>query len=147
MNPLAIIFNLAAVLIWLFILYYITNLEITGCKCALDWRRNFIQYYIIYLLIMMLFSTRNLPPYILTLHFVFSVCFILIVHHYINDLKTKKCKCSESTVRDVLMYVNYIQLYMVIFILILLVHLMFEFNAFIRTKSPENLKACLKKIN
>lgn len=145
MDPISIIFNLIAIVLWLFILYYITNLETIGCKCALDWRRTFIQYYIIYLLFMIVFMSRNAPSYFLTLHFVVSVAFILIVYHYIHDLKMKKCKCSENTARDVLMYVNYVQIFMVFFILILLVHLMFELRAIFRTdKSKQKLKACLK---
>lgn len=144
MDPISIIFNVIAIVLWLFILYYITNLEMIGCKCALDWRQQFIKYYIVYLLLMMIFTIPNAPPVILTLHFIISISFILIAYHYIHDLKNKKCKCSESVARDVLMYVNYIQLGMMFFIFIMLIHLMFEFRAILQQTSPKKLKACLK---
>lgn len=146
MHAISIIFNAIAIVLWLFILYYITNLETIGCKCALDWRRTFIQYYIIYLLLMIIFMSPDAPPILLTLHFIISISFIVIVYHYIHDLKVKKCKCSESAARDVLMFINYIQIFMVMFVLILLVHLMFEFRALLKNaKSPQKLKACLRK--
>lgn len=145
MNAISIVFNAIAIVLWFFILYYITNLETAGCKCALDWRQKFIKYYIVYLLLMIIFMTPNAPPILLTIHFIISISFIMIVYHYIHDLKIKKCKCSENVARDVLMFINYIQIFLMVFVLILLVHMMYEFRALIRKTNPQKFKACLAK--
>lgn len=134
MDLLHVIFNLLYIAVWTFILLYIIRLEEMGCECAQGWRRVFIKYYIMFIIAMVLlgmfgiFSTKELSPMLMTLQFALTIFFISVVYHYIHELKVKKCRCSENMARDILEFVNYIQIFLVIFSLLLIVHAMFAIS-------------------
>ncbi len=134
MHAIQLFFNILAILIWFYILNYIIKLEKTGCECAKDWRRDFIKYYIIFIIALLILRSLNIipdrfTPLLMTIQFVFSVAFITIVFHYINDLKVKKCACSQDTARDVLEIFNYIQIFLLAFIFVMMVYMMFTFQS------------------
>jgi hypothetical protein len=109
--------------VWLVMLHYINQLETIGCVCAMDWRRSFIKYYIIFLIVF-LFATacdlcRNLDfgPIVFTINFIISMIFVFIVYQYIHDLKVNLCTCSVGILRDMLEIINYMQIILVIFVI------------------------------
>jgi glucose-6-phosphate-specific signal transduction histidine kinase len=126
-----IILNAVIIGIWLYILNYMYKLHEIGCTCADDWRRNYIMYFIIFLIIVFLLqilgviNNKSFSPFIMTIYFILTVVFIMIVYHYIYDLKTKPCKCSEDTARTILEYFNYIQIALLSIVIILMVYCMF----------------------
>lgn len=126
-----IILNAVIIGIWLYILNYIYKLHQIGCMCAEDWRRNVIMYFIIFLIIVFLLkisgviNNKSFSPFIMTIYFILTVVFVMIVYHYINDLKTKHCTCSEDTARTLLEYINYIQIALLSIVIILMVYFMF----------------------
>lgn len=146
MDALHVIFNLIYIAVWTFILLYIIRLEEIGCECAIGWRRVFIKYYIMVIIAMVLlsmfgiFSSKQLSPFFMTLQFALTVVFITVVYHYIHDLKVQKCKCSEDMARDILEFVNYIQMFLVIFSLLVMVHAMFTVAKYMSDMSPEQQK-------
>lgn len=145
------IINLIYIVLWGYILAYIVKLENIGCPCAKDWRREFIKYYVgIMLLLLILrmfdvYSPDSIPPIIMTVQFVFSVAFVMIVYHYIHELKKKKCSCSAHLARDVLEVVNYIQMFLIIVGIVLMAHVVFTM-AFIYKKNKA-FKEALKKLS
>jgi hypothetical protein len=126
-----IILNAVIIAFWLYILNYIHKLHQIGCTCAKDWRRNYIMYFIIFLIIVFLLqilgviNNKSFSPFIMTIYFILTVVFVMIVYHYIYDLKTKHCKCSEDTARTILEYFNYIQIALLSIVIILMVYCMF----------------------
>jgi hypothetical protein len=117
--------------VWFYILNYILQLESIGCLCALDWRHTYIKYFIIFILIMMFMQIFNLwnpsvmSPIILTIQFVVTIIYVIIVFSYIYNLKNVSCFCSEDLARDILEIMNYIQIAMIIFALIFIIYTLF----------------------
>jgi hypothetical protein len=135
--------------VWGYILAYIVKLENIGCPCAKDWRREFIKYYVCFMLLLLIlrmfdvYSPDSLPPILMTIQFVLSIVFVMIVYHYIHDLKQKKCSCSAHLARDVLEVVNYIQIFLVIIGIVLMAHVVFTIS-FIYNRNAA-FKAAFKK--
>ena len=122
-----IIFSVVIVLFYLYILHYINKLESTGCACSENWKREYIKWYFIVLLLMFFIPNILLllfPKLITILKFINIILFIItaisifIIYQYIRELKEKKCICSEDDARTTLEIYNYIMIF--IFILLLL---------------------------
>ena len=112
-------YDLSLVVIIYFInivLYFLTfswiiMMEKENCTCSADWRRNYIKYYLIsivlYIIIMIIHTLvfNNRYAYIFTLlnywFLVSELIFISIVFVYIKDLIKKRCECSKSINRDI----------------------------------------------
>jgi len=45
------IISILYVFIWIYIYLYITKLEKIGCECSNDWKRSYIKYYILIILL------------------------------------------------------------------------------------------------
>ncbi len=112
-------YDLSLVIIIYFInivLYFLTfswiiMMEKENCTCSADWRRNYIKYYLIsivvYIVIMIIHTVffNNCYEYIFRLlnywFLVSELIFISIVFVYIRDLIKKRCECSKSINRDI----------------------------------------------
>lgn len=144
------ILNIFYIVAWGYILVYIVKLEKIGCPCAKDWRRDFIKYYIgIMLLLIILrmfdiYSPSLMPPILMTLQFILSIAFVMIVYHYIIELKKKKCDCSAHLARDILEIVNYIQIVLIAIMLFLMIHLIFTIEYFYNNN--KSFQTAIKKI-
>lgn len=117
--------TIVSILLWTMILKYIMNLD--TCECA-DYRgRKFIEYYIMFNIAISVLRIANfnikVPPTIMTMYFIFTTIFVLVVYHYIQYLKSSNCACSVNFMRDVLEVVNYIQLGLLTFVVILAVYI------------------------
>lgn len=100
------------------VLYFITfnwviMLDKTKCECSKNWKRDFIKYFlltmIIYLICSFIYITLskvyNLPFFnvfeiISKIFYILEIFYIIVVFIYIKDLK-KRCKCSQSVERDI----------------------------------------------
>ena len=81
-------------------LTYIFHLENKICKCALNWRHEFIKYYII-VMIGILFLEKvssNIFKHesIKILSFILSCGYFTILGQWLWKLHTSKCKCSDD---------------------------------------------------
>jgi hypothetical protein len=130
-NIIHLIVLVVGVPVWLVMLHYINQLETIGCVCAMDWRRIFIKYYIIFVIVFLLAtfcdlcSNLDFGPVVFTIHFIISMIFVFIVYQYVHDLKISQCVCSESTLRDALEIINYIQMILVIFVIAQAMHTLY----------------------
>lgn len=107
--------------LWAYVYIYITKLENIGCECSKDWRRNFIKMYSVVLIILIITFLIGIKIYYVgPVIMFFTIFFIFTVFHYIHDLKVKKCECSKSNIRDILEVVNYIQVGLIIFAMLVI---------------------------
>lgn len=99
------------------IIYYVTNLEKIGCECSMGYKRTYILAYnavaILYGVSMAIFGIDKfslillkqpvlfLIPGLLAVAGILNVVFTLM---FVEEMKKKNCKCSESVYRD-MMYV------------------------------------------
>jgi hypothetical protein len=115
-----------AILINVWILVYLVNLERLGCACALGLRRLFIMAYTVLTILMALglvvLSPESSPLWV-SGFVILSIFYIVVVLQYTRDLERHKCACSAHLARDVLQLAAMIQamLYIFTFILALLV--------------------------
>ena len=127
-------------ILWLYILTYIMKLEKIGCKCSEGWKRTFIKYYIIVILVFLVIQMFEfkLPIEIsLITSFVkilFTIAFVFIVFNYVNYLKETKCQCSIDVKRDVLEIFNYIQMFLLIIVFVIMIYTMFVVSHAMGTK-------------
>lgn len=131
LDALNVLINVLYIVFWAYILTYIMKLEAMGCQCAKDWRREFIKYYIGFIMILIVSRTvdawtpETVPPVFMTIQFVLTIFFVFVVYNYISDLKRNKCACSADVARDVLEIFNMIQMFLLAFVLIVMIHIMF----------------------
>ena len=94
------------------IIYYLKRLETIGCKCALNFKHDYILYFTCF---MLLFSVLNygligVPAYRLFrlyiyIPYVTALIFnIVYTIQYVNEMKRINCDCSKSFYRE-LMYI------------------------------------------
>ena len=109
-----------SVLLQTFLLNYIFRLESTGCACAKDWRRTYIQFYLIVTVVVAVIQLGVLSfdglqawskfsAAISGVMLVFGIIFVVTTLQYVHELKKIKCACSQNVARDVLQIVAIIQ--------------------------------------
>lgn len=106
------------IILFVYILTYLVQLERTGCECAQDWRRNYIVFYAIFIIILAVYDLSVLvlhkdplshiamlgmfrAPVVLVL----GVVFVVAAIQYVNRLKREKCACSDTYARLILLIV------------------------------------------
>ena len=98
-----------------YLLYgYLHKLEKIGCDCSNTVKSNTISSIIIvnYILIFGVLFVGKIPPSTGVLASILSLVFAVCTFLYLHELKVKKCKCSESLIRDIYYYY-----YLIIFLL------------------------------
>lgn len=114
-----------------YFLNYIMKLE-KSCECSMDWRRDYIKYYIIinmFVIILMALGIYYKTHYLVqTLLGVFGLICTGLIFFYIRKLKEIKCACSETTARTVMEYFNYLSISIFFFAI---VSILFIGNVFI----------------
>ncbi len=114
-----------------YFLNYIMKLE-KSCECSMDWRRDYIKYYIIiqmFVYVLMALGIYYRLHYSVPVLFgVFGLICTGFVFFYIRKLKEIKCACSETTARTVMEYLNYLNIAIYFFSI---VSILFIGNVFI----------------
>jgi hypothetical protein len=90
------------------IIYYLKNLEAIDCRCALNFKHNYILYFTSIALgisvVNVLFGEtpfiRTTMLFILVPLIIATITNIVYTIQYINDVKENKCECSESFIRE-----------------------------------------------
>lgn len=160
---IALITYICIVVLYVFLIKYIMMLEKTGCECSKDWRRDFIKYYFIFLLITpfiiaaLLFSLLK-NPFALQMiskavglvSFILSIAAVIIIYQYVYNLKAIKCQCSAGQMRTILEIFNYIQMILLAISLISIISTMFMTTVkSTRISSPvlPNITETVKKLS
>lgn len=103
-----LLFAIFFVVIQLLIINYLYQLEKIGCKCAMDWRRSFILFFLVLAIVNLLvtsFLTHEQIPWVQTLITVLGIINVVVTLQYVQKLKTQKCECSQSFYREIMIYV------------------------------------------
>jgi hypothetical protein len=129
-----IAFMLLAIIINVYILMYLINLEKIGCKCALNWRRTYIMFFIIFSVILSiasLFSYDILTSaVVMALFTVASIANVVIILQYISILKDEHCKCSEALAREIMHFIAILYAFFYVLLFIILIFMGFKASEF-----------------
>lgn len=109
----------ASVIYATYIHHYVTRLERIGCDCATDFRRTYIQWYTLALIVIgiinvsLRLSSGDVGLSILSMvlspiMFVATLIYVVFVIQYINRLRREKCACSEGMARSILYIITII---------------------------------------
>jgi hypothetical protein len=113
------IFSAFVIALYIVFLVYLFKLEKIGCKCALNWRRNYLIVFMILALssnfISMFVPAIKFNIFLLSLATILSLMFYVFTFQYVRNLKDDKCACSENLTREIMYYYSLIML--VLFIL------------------------------
>ena len=97
------VYRLSAIItivLFTYLISFIYKLEVTGCECVKDWRRNYIVAYCLFIIVhscIMLFTNRADILYALTpLTLGLGLLFVVFTLQYVHRLKNEKCNCSDS---------------------------------------------------
>lgn len=97
------VLSLIVVVLFSWFFYYLNKLEKIGCACALNKTRILLMVSIgvivVLRLVDALFPLPNLAQLLVTFA---SLAFVILAFVYIRRLKNEKCKCSETTARNVM---------------------------------------------
>lgn len=136
-----IAFMLLAVIINVYILMYLFNLEKIGCKCAMNWRRTFIMFFIVFSVILSiasLFSYDILSSaVVMALFTIASIANVVIILQYIRILKEEQCNCSEGLAREIMHIIAILYAFFYVLLFIILIFTGFKVTEF--TKTAKNL--------
>ena len=130
------------------IVYYLFRLKQIDCKCSLNYKRNYIICFNIFLVcysVLIILTNTNLSityPVLGLLISVASITNVVFTLMYVNDLKKQNCNCSESFMRT-LMYV--LAIIQVCTWAIFMLSLLFVVFFFTKTNNKMTLKE-MKKI-
>ena len=123
----------------IFVLIYLDNLEKIGCKCAFDWRRTYAYVYTIIFLIYafvvgVIYASisdnmsensivlmENIITAITGIMVLAGILYIIFSLQYIHNLRNIKCECSKHLTRDVWEIVLYIEVALAFFGILLFV--------------------------
>ena len=131
-----LIFAILFVVIQGLIVNYLIKLESIGCDCAMDWRRNYIVFYLILSIIYALsafFLDRDSIPLIQTLMVVFGLINFVVTLQYVHKLKKEKCECSESLYREIMMFVAIFNAIVYSSLLVLIIFLLFTMASYAKS--------------
>lgn len=78
-------------------LYYLYKLEDANCNCVMDWRHNFVKYFTIatLLLVLVVFVTQKVYVYnLLKFMYVLSLVSLYAFYTYVDNLEKTQCSCA-----------------------------------------------------
>jgi hypothetical protein len=113
------VFSAFVIALYVIFLVYLFKLEKIGCKCALNWRRNYMIIFLIFALtsnfLSMFIPAIKLNILLILASSVLSLMFVIISIQYVQKVKADKCDCSEHLTREIMYCYSWIML--VLFIL------------------------------
>lgn len=109
----------ASVIYATYIHHYVLRLERIGCDCATDFRRAYIQWFTLALIVIgavniaLRLTGGELGLTLLSMilspvMFVATLIYIIFVLQYVNRLRREKCLCSEGITRAILYIITII---------------------------------------
>lgn len=139
-NIIMFVFGTLFIIIQSLIINYLVQLEKTGCECALDWRRHFILFYlvlsIVYTLTTFLIDERSIPL-LQTIMVITGLLNVIFTLQYVNILKQKKCECSISVYRDIMMFIAIFNAIIYALMLTILIYFTFTMATYAKTSLPK----------
>ena len=123
-------FNFFGVILNMFIIYYLLNLEDKSCNCIRDWRHDYIKYLAIFNIVINMLvivglkiKLQNIAGFIAIL----SIINIYAFYTYIGDLTDTKCECAVSKQKNLHDFLNILRYMMVIIPIVMIIYILFLF--------------------
>lgn len=163
MIELGALLGIALIVLNIFVLIYLDNLEKIGCECAKDWRKTYIFVYLIvsityaFMLGILYGVTKtsksntavNIMENVIMaatgVMVIAGLLYIIFSLQYINKLRDIKCKCAKHLTRDIWEIVLYIEIALIVLGIILVLVAGFTVKDFIK-KIPYYKKLKLDKL-
>lgn len=133
---LSFAFALGFITLQMLIIKYLMDLEQLGCECSMDWRRNYIIYFLFVAVVFggsTVFLDVKFPPIVQTAMFVMAVLNAIYAIQYIYRLKKEKCECSESVYREILYVIAILNAIMYFFMLLFIIYYMYVIVSYYNT--------------
>jgi len=138
-------FGIIFVVIQTLIVNYLVKLESMGCECAMDWRRNFIIFFLVLSIVYTLssfFIDKDSLPLLQSIMVITGIINVILALQYIDRLKKEKCECSESLYRDVLYLVSIFNAILYSLLIVLLIYFFFSMASYSKSaKFPRQKKS------
>ena len=104
-------------------IYYLYSLETLGCQCSLTAKRNYILGFNFFIVAYSLFTImmggpNNVLSFYNKYPWLYVILFFMVIGtvvnlaftiEFVNDMKQKKCACSDSVFKDIMYVVAIIQ--------------------------------------
>ena len=134
-------FGVLFILIQVLLINYLLRLEKIGCKCAMDWRRKYMLFYMFVLLIHVVLITfvdrqQYQIPILQTAVMVLGVVNVIVTLQYVSQLKKDNCTCSESLYRDIITLVAYLNAIMYSLLFVIVIYFLFSMAYYARNAPP-----------
>jgi len=108
------------VALYAWMIIWMRNLSAKGCKCAVTWKKTFIEILFGISLVMFFASFFfNIPMHLTTLLFVFFIIGVSITRMFITEIRRDECACADTLSLKVLDVINYLQITILIICAIL----------------------------
>lgn len=119
MDPWLRLFVVPLILWNSYALDWLVRLEKNDCECSTDWRRTFMKYYYVLVLlnaVLVLVGTRLSVSYV---NFMVGISFLFILSalSYIYKLRDTGCDCSKSRQRNLIYVFSVLQALLLPFLL------------------------------
>lgn len=128
------VFRAFVIALYIIFLVYLFKLEKIGCKCALNWRRNYMIIFLIFALtsnfISLVIPEIKLDILLILASSVLSLMFVIISIQYVQKVKADKCDCSKDLTREIMYYYSWIMLILFILSFTLSFYLVYRLYSF-----------------
>jgi hypothetical protein len=109
---LAALVALGMLILNIYFLYYMDRLDKEGCKCALGWRRQFVEVCLVYMLATQVLGFLFMrSPLIQIINMFVFVAYVIVARQFISRVEATHCDCAEKPAFGVLRFINTIQLF------------------------------------
>lgn len=142
MNSVSIYSSLVGVIISTLIFKYVYDLEKEGCLCSYDWKRTFIKYFSVLLIILGVLSMAGVTDNLLIMKSgklgllllavlalvisIGSLVYLYAIYMFSHNLiRHKNCPCSESHLRTFTYYYSILVILLYAFFLFIIFFGMF----------------------
>ena len=101
--------NVISLVISIVILWYVIELEINQCECAIHWNQKFIKYFtpviILFIILMMTIEKRGIKNILMknnyllpifALYIIINLVYLVNLIFYFIRLKRETCVCAEN---------------------------------------------------
>ena len=110
MGTILTLFYIVYVVFIMMVLMWLLKLEKIDCTCALGWKRNYLIFYIVFSVLIIILNLMNVtvPAILSSVLSIFGILFIIIAYDYVKKLEKDKCNCSNAFARDLLYAISVI---------------------------------------
>ena len=116
----AVLVNVAFILLNAWFLMYVYELEKRGCKCAIGWRRSFMELMMaVYVVMGVVTCFGPVAPVVSLLLAPLSLIYVIVTRQFINQMDSTACTCAETEAFKVLNVINWIQIGFLVLVFVL----------------------------